>query len=105
MFAVAAVALLVAMLLTLARLFMGPSLYDRTLAVNAFGTKTVLLIGVMGFLSGRPDFLDVALIYALINFIGTIAILKFFRYRALGDYVEVPGEAGRPEGGQRGEGG
>ena len=105
MFAVAAVALLIAMLLTLARLFMGPSLYDRTLAVNAFGTKTVLLIGVMGFLSGRPDFLDVALIYALINFIGTIAILKFFRYRALGDYVEVPGEASRPEAGQRGEGG
>ena len=105
MFAVAAIAILVAMLLTLARLFMGPSLYDRTLAVNAFGTKTVLLIGVMGFLSGRPDFLDIALIYALINFIGTIAILKFFRYRALGDYVELPGEADRPEASQPGEGG
>ena len=97
MFTVAALALLVAMLLTLARLFMGPSLYDRTLAVNAIGTKTVLLIGVVGFLSGRPDFLDIALIYALINFIGTIAILKFFRYRALGDFVEIPGEADRSE--------
>jgi multicomponent Na+:H+ antiporter subunit F len=105
MFAVAALAILVAMLLTLARLFMGPSLYDRTLAVNAFGTKTVLLIGVLGFLNGRPDFLDIALIYALINFIGTIAILKFFRYRALGDFVEIPSEADRPEARQPGEGG
>ena len=88
MFTATALALLVAMLLTLLRLFMGPSLYDRTLALNAFGTKTVLLIGVLGFLAGRPDFLDIALVYALINFIGTIAILKFFRYRALGDHIE-----------------
>ena len=100
MFTAAAVALLVAMLLTLLRLFLGPSLYDRTLALNAFGTKTVLLIGVMGFLAGRPDFLDIALIYALINFIGTIAILKFFRYRALGDHMEevthsIDGSEGR----------
>ena len=91
--------LLVAMLLTLIRLFKGPSLYDRTLAVNAFGTKTVLLIGALGFLTGRPDFLDIALIYALINFIGTIAILKFLlfhlsfelansRILLLGDRVE-----------------
>jgi multicomponent Na+:H+ antiporter subunit F len=88
MFTATALALLVAMILTLSRLFMGPSLYDRTLALNAFGTKTVLLIGVLGFLAGRPDFLDIALVYALINFIGTIAILKFFRYRALGDHME-----------------
>ncbi len=87
MFVVAALALMVTMLLTLIRLFAGPSLYDRALAVNPFGTKTVLLIGVMGFLAERPDFLDIALAYALINFIGTIAILKFFRYRALGDHA------------------
>ena len=87
MFVVAALALMVTMLLTLIRLFAGPSLYDRALAVNSFGTKTVLLIGVMGFLTERPDFLDIALAYALINFIGTIAILKFFRYRALGDHA------------------
>jgi multicomponent Na+:H+ antiporter subunit F len=48
------------------------------------------LIGVMGFLNGRPDFLDIALLYALINFVGTIAILKFFRYRAIGDAMWVP---------------
>ena len=85
MFLVAAIALLIAMGLALVRLFLGPSLYDRVLAVNVFGTKTVLLIGVVGFLTGRPDWLDISLLYALINFIGTLAVLKFFRYRRLGD--------------------
>lgn len=85
MFTAASAAILITMLLVLVRLFAGPTLYDRVLAVNTFGTKTVLLIGVMGFLTERPEFLDIALLYALINFISTIAILKFFRYRALGD--------------------
>ena len=85
MFFVAAIALIVAMMLVLVRLYIGETLYDRVLAVNVFGTHTVLLIGVLGFLAGRPDFLDIALLYALINFAGTIAILKFFRYRAIGD--------------------
>ncbi|MDX1400778.1 MAG: monovalent cation/H+ antiporter complex subunit F [Kiloniellales bacterium] len=97
MFVAASAAVLITMLMILIRLFKGPSLYDRTLAVNTFGTKTVLLIGVLGFMSGRPDFLDIALIYALINFIGTIAILKFFRYRALGDHIEVVGPNGRED--------
>lgn len=85
MFLVAVIALLIAMVLALIRLFIGPTLYDRVLAVNVFGTKTVLLIGVVGFLAGRPEWLDISLLYALINFIGTLAILKFFRYRRLGD--------------------
>lgn len=85
MFAVAAIAVFIAMVLVLIRLFVGPTLYDRVLAVNSFGTHTVLMIGILGFLTGRPDFLDIALLYALINFVGTIAILKFFRYRAIGD--------------------
>jgi multicomponent Na+:H+ antiporter subunit F len=88
MFFLATAALLIAMVLSLIRLFIGPSLYDRVLAVNVFGTKTVLLIGVVGFLAGRPDWLDISLLYALINFIGTLAILKFFRYRRLGDAAE-----------------
>jgi multicomponent Na+:H+ antiporter subunit F len=67
------------------RLFLGPTLYDRVLALNAFGTLAVLMISVVGFLFGRPDFLDIALLYALLNFIGTIAILKFFRYKEIGD--------------------
>ncbi|MEL6365161.1 MAG: monovalent cation/H+ antiporter complex subunit F [Pseudomonadota bacterium] len=83
MFAVAAAAIIGAMALALARAFAGPSLYDRVLAGNSFGTKTVLLLGVMGYLTDRPDFLDIAILYALINFVGTIAILKFFRYRSL----------------------
>ncbi len=80
MFAVAALALLVVMALALARAFLGPTLYDRILAVNNFGTKTVLLIAVMDFLSGRPDFLDIAIVYALINFISIIGVLRFFEY-------------------------
>ena len=81
MFASAAIAIIAAMILALIRAFAGPSLYDRVLAGNSFGTKTVLLIGVMGFLTGRPDFLDIALLYALINFAATLAILRFFSYR------------------------
>ncbi|MEL6362176.1 MAG: monovalent cation/H+ antiporter complex subunit F [Pseudomonadota bacterium] len=82
-FAVAAAAVIIAMLLALVRAFAGPTLYDRVLAGNSFGTKTVILIGVMGYLTGRPDFLDIAVLYALINFATIIAILKFFRYRTL----------------------
>jgi multicomponent Na+:H+ antiporter subunit F len=84
MFVAAPLALLVTMALALARALLGPSLYDRVLAVNTFGTKTVLLIAVFGFLTGRPDFLDISLIYALINFIGTIAVLKFLKFGDLG---------------------
>ena len=95
MFVTATLAIIISMVLALVRAFAGPTLYDRILAGNSFGTKTVLLIGVMGFLMGRPDFLDVALVYALINFVGTIAILKFFRYRTLaapmdGDELDRP---------------
>ena len=91
MFTVAAISLLVAMVMVLIRLYRGPTLYDRVLASNSFGTLTVLFIGVLGFLTGRPDFLDIALLYALINFVGTIAILKFFRYRAIGDMHQRDG--------------
>ena len=84
LFVVATIAILVAMALALLRAFLGPTVYDRVLAVNAFGTKTVLMIAVLGFLAGRPEFLDIALVYALINFIGTIAVLKFVRYADLG---------------------
>lgn len=78
------IALLVAMALVLVRAILGPTIYDRVLAVNSIGTKIVLLIPVYGFMTGRPDFIDIALAYALINFIGTIAVLKYFEYGALG---------------------
>ena len=83
MLAGAAAAILLAMSMMLARALMGPTPYDRMLAVNSFGTKTVLLVGVAGFLVGRPDFLDIAIAYALINFTATIALLKVTRYRSL----------------------
>ncbi len=88
MFAAAAVAILVTMALALWRAFGGPTVYDRILAVNLFGGQTVLMIAVLGFLMGRPDFTDIALVYALINFLGTLAFLKFFAYH----------DIGRPEG-------
>jgi multicomponent Na+:H+ antiporter subunit F len=73
-------AVLVTMLLALARALLGPTLYDRLLGINMFGTKTVLFIAVAGYWAGRPEFLDIALVYALINFIGTIAVLRFLHY-------------------------
>ena len=68
MFIAATIAIVVAMVLALIRALMGPTIYDRILAVNLFGTKALLLIAVMGFLTGRPEFLDIAMVYALINF-------------------------------------
>ena len=73
-------AILVTMALALARALMGPTVYDRIAAINMFGTKTVLLIAVFAFLSGRADLLDIALVYALINFISMIAVLKLVEY-------------------------
>ena len=84
MFVVATVGIGVGMTLAMIRALLGPTLYDRVLALNTFGTKTVLLIAVLGFLAGRPEFLDLALVYALINFIGTIAVLKYFEFGDLG---------------------
>lgn len=84
-FAVALVAILVTMGLALIRASRGPTVFDRILALNMFGTKTVLLISVMGFLTGRPDFLDLAIVYALMNFVGVIAVLKFSWYGHFGD--------------------
>lgn len=80
MFIVAGLAVLITMTLAMVRALLGPTVYDRILALNVFGTKTVLLIAVLGFLTGRPDFLDLALVYALINFVGVIGMLKFFEY-------------------------
>ncbi len=69
------------MVLALVRALMGPSVYDRVLAVNVFGTKTVLLLSVIAFLYGRLDFLDLALAYALVNMVGVLAVLEYFQNR------------------------
>lgn len=90
MYLAASLAILVTMILALARALKGPSVYDRVLAVNMFGTKTVLFLAVVAFLYERPDFLDLALAYALINFIGVLAVLQFFENRHAGDTSKEP---------------
>ncbi len=82
LYAAVCIAILVIMAIALARAFYAPTVYDRILGVNMFGTKTVLFIAVVGYLTGRPDFLDIAIVYALINFIGMVAVLRFFEYTA-----------------------
>ena len=89
MFAVAAAALLAVLALALTRAFLGPTVFDRAQAANTIGTGAVLLLAVIGFLTGRPEFLDLAIVYGLLNVIGTIAVLKYFQFGSLGD----PGEA------------
>jgi multicomponent Na+:H+ antiporter subunit F len=84
-FAAAAGALLVALVLMLARAVLGPTVFDRVLAMNTIGTLAVLLLAVLGFLTGRPEFLDLAIVYGLLNVVGTVAVLKFFRHGSLGE--------------------
>ncbi|GAB3454470.1 monovalent cation/H+ antiporter complex subunit F [Insolitispirillum peregrinum] len=84
LYAVAAGAVLITMLMALARALLGPSLWDRILAINSFGTGTVLMIAILGYLTDRPEWEDIALVYALINFIGTIAVMKFIKFSNLG---------------------
>ena len=81
MYTAAIIAILVTLGLVLARAFIGPTVFDRIAAINMFGTKTVLLIAVFAFLSGRLDLLDIALVYAMINFIGVVAVLRLFSPR------------------------
>ena len=92
MFAVAAGALVVSLALVLARAILGPTVFDRLQAGNTVGTIAMMLLAVIGFLTGRPDFLDIAITYGLLNIIGTIAVLKFFQRGDLGD----PGEPEQP---------
>ena len=88
MFGVAMLALLVTLALALVRAILGPTVFDRAQAANTIGTVALLALAVLGFLTGRPDFLDLAITYGILNLVGTIAVLKFFTYGNLGD----PGE-------------
>lgn len=92
-FVVAMIGVLVTMSLALVRAFLGPTVFDRVLAANMFGTKTVLLIAVSGFLIGRPEWLDLAILYALMNFIGMVALLRFSKFANLASdetHREIP---------------
>ena len=81
MFITVSVVILVAIAVGLVRAFRGPTLYDRVLAANMIGTLTVLMVAVLGFMTGRPEFLDIALVYVLISFVSTIAVLRVVTIR------------------------
>jgi len=84
-FSAVAAALLITLALALVRALLGPTVFDRLVAANSIGTLAMLLLATIGFLTGRPEFLDLAIVYGLLNVVGTIAVLKFFRYGDLGD--------------------
>jgi multicomponent Na+:H+ antiporter subunit F len=92
MFAAATLALLLTIALALVRAALGTTVFDRLLATNTIGTCAVLLLAVMGFLNGRPEFLDLALVYGLLNVIGTLAVLKYFRRSGLGTGASEQGQ-------------
>jgi len=84
MFAVAIIAILIALTLAVVRALAGPTAFDRLLAANNIGTSAIMLLALFGFMTERPEFLDIGITYVLLNMIGTLAVLKFFRYGALG---------------------
>ncbi len=89
MFIAATLAVITAMVLVVVRVVRGPTLFDRVLAGNSIGTLAIILLAVLGFLNGRPEWLDLGLTYGVLNLIGTLAILKFFRH---GDLAHDAGE-------------
>jgi len=80
MFIAATLAILVALGLAVIRAIRGPTVFDRVLAGNSVGTLAILLLAVVGFLTGRPEWLDIGITYGLLNVISTLAVLKFFRH-------------------------
>lgn len=90
MYVLVALAMLATMALALVRALKGPTIYDRILAVNVFGTKTVLFVALVAYISGNLDLIDVALVYALVNFIAVVAVLKLVKTR---DLAKVDGDA------------
>ncbi len=75
----------VAMIMALVRVALGATPFDRVLAVNSIGTLIILGVALHGFVMGRPEFIDISLLYAILNFIGTIAVLKLLSTGRLGD--------------------
>lgn len=84
MFITAGVAIMIAFIMAIIRALRGPTVFDRLLAANSIGTAAILLLAVLGFITDRPEFLDIGITYCLLNLIGTLAVLKFFRYGDLG---------------------
>jgi len=88
MFTVASIAVMTALALAVTRAVLGPTVFDRVLAANTIGTLAILLLAVIGFLLERPEWLDIALVYGLLNLIGTLAVLKYFRHGDLAHDAE-----------------
>lgn len=105
MFSAAILAVLAALALTVARALAGPTAFDRLVAANSIGTSAVMLLALFGFMTGRPEFLDIGLTYVLLNLVGILAVLKFFRYGALGHAQGEAGQPGAPGGNPRDGGG
>jgi multicomponent Na+:H+ antiporter subunit F len=87
-FTIASIAVMIALALAVTRAILGPTVFDRVLAANTIGTLAILLLAVIGFLMGRPEWLDIALVYGLLNLIGTLAVLKYFRHGDLAHDAE-----------------
>lgn len=94
MFTVAILAVLGALALAVARALAGPTAFDRLVAANSIGSSAVMLLALFGFMTGRPEFLDIGLTYVLLNLVGILAVLKFFRYGGLGHDQEAEREGG-----------
>jgi len=82
LFFACAVFLIVLMLLTLYRAAFGPTILDRMMGANAVGSKTVVLLVLVGLIYERVDmFLDIALAYALLNFLAVLTASRYFQKR------------------------
>ena len=100
-FTAAILAVLAALALAVARALAGPTAFDRLVAANSIGTSAIMLLALFGFMTGRPEFLDIGLTYVLLNLVGILAVLKFFRYGALGHAHELDEhQAGQPPRGE-----
>jgi multicomponent Na+:H+ antiporter subunit F len=77
---VAILGVLAGMAMIVIRGIVGPTIFDRILAANMFGTNVIVLIVLLGHIKGTEYFIDVALTYGLVNFITTLALLRYFKY-------------------------
>ena len=83
-FLIASLTILFAVLLSLYRVVAGPHIIDRIIGVNVIGTKTIAVIVLTGYLFNRVEFfIDIAFVYALINFIGTLAFSRYFEQKGV----------------------
>ncbi len=83
-FLITTFALAIAIILPLYRVALGPTVYDRILGAGVIGTKTIVLISLVGFIYNRFDmFVDIVIAYAFLNFIGVVAIAKYLERKGI----------------------